>query len=151
MKHDTTHEASGVAVVDDPRQWSALLDIEESRCLDQGFQAGIIAINIRRDDDSVVDARDPLELASRARAVITDSMGWTDRACRVSDHEFGMLVIPLRGYRELRERAIRVNQAMHDAGLDVRVGYAVRNDQTGLAGAAARADAAAANPHQRPS
>ena len=135
------HRSDTSAVID----WADLLVGEERRCRHQGFRAGVVSINLSF-DDGVIDARDHDELRERVEIILQATLRWTDRYCVLAPDEFGALLIPLRSYGELRRLAQLLHRRLRTAGIHCRIGYAARNDHTGLAGAAARADAAAATP-----
>lgn len=153
MNHDETHEGTATDIERDHAAWPNLLADEETRCREQGFGAGVIAVNLSVNTGArgrVIDTRDLADLDNRTRAALDRCVGWTDRLCHLADHEYGLLVIPVEDSGALRERAVEVDTALREAGIGARVGFSLRNDHTGLAGAAARADAAAAAPRKRP-
>ena len=125
--------------------WATLLAAEEERCRTQGFRAGIVSINLSG-GAGVIDTRDSAELHRRVGAILRDTLRWTDRHRVLDRDEIGILLIPLSSYGQLRQLSQLLHRRLRDAGIHCRVGYAARNEQTGLTGAAARADAAAATP-----
>jgi len=122
--------------------WAQLLEDEERHVEKQNFGAGVLVINfggelLRHIDD---DTRALTEAA--VLAIIDRHLGWTDRTELLTAGRLGVVIVPIDGALTLSRRARELHRDLRECGLDIDVAYSVRRRSGGLAGAAARADAA---------
>lgn len=115
--------------------WRTLLDEETPRLDAFGLASGIITVTI--DEELAL----PLSAATRVDNLLSHIVIGTDRAHRVARDTFGVLVTPLGGLVELREKADRIAQKLDDAGLSCTLGWAMRRFDEHLLDTSARADA----------
>ncbi len=118
----------------DPEAWSRMLDAEDQRCEELGLAAGIVSIDIG------VETRDRMQ---RVAATVMRRMKPTDRVCRLSEHELGILLIPRESLRDIELWAADMDHELRRNGMVCDIGFAPRRAD-GLHAASARADALAA-------
>ena len=134
--------------------WRHLLAQEDQRCVESGFGAGVLSISFGSSSGAEPDGQTVEQRMAEVLDVVLETVSFTDRVCMLSATEIAVLIIPLPDVHEAELRAIAVDVALRDAGIDAGIGWAVRRP-IGVMGdrplqvAAARADANAATAHGR--
>ncbi len=136
------------------QSWRHLLAQEDERCVESGFSAGVLSISFGSSRGVEIDGLTADQRMAEVIDVVLDTVAFTDRVCMLSPTELAVLIIPLPDVHEAELRAIAVDVALRDAGIDAGIGWAVRRPLGSmgdgpLQAAAARADANAATAHGR--
>ncbi len=120
--------------VGDLASWRALIEDEDHRCHELGLLAAVVSVDV---------GVNTLERLQRVESILLVHLRKTDRICRLSDHEIGVLLIPLTEIKDAEHWSAEIDRALRDSGMLCDIGFALRRED-GLLAAAARADAAAA-------
>ncbi len=122
--------------------WAQLLENEERHVARQGFGAGVLVVNFGGELLRHIDEDTRALTEAAVLAIIDRHLGWTDRTEMITAGRLGVVAVPIDGALALSRRARELHRDLRECGLDVDVAYSVRRRSGGLAGAAARADAA---------
>lgn len=124
------------------RLWDRLLVSEEERCRRHGTEATIVVVDVdglkEINDEAGHAAGD--ELLRRAARALRDLTRAPDVVTRTGGDEFATIAVDCGG-AEAPGVVERLRAALVERGVPASVGYAVRTDVEGLAGAWAHADA----------
>jgi hypothetical protein len=140
--HRSTADAAGAApspappappwrVQRDLDAWKQELRAEDARLDEVRVAAALVTVGLVR----------PTDLA-RALPVLEDTLRPTDRLGMLCEDEISVLLAPLAGIHEAQHLVQTIDAALGAAGVDVHVGWAMRQPGHGLFHALARADAA---------
>jgi hypothetical protein len=111
--------------------WKQFLRAEDNRLAEVRVAAALVTVGLVR----------PADLG-RAIPVLERTLRPTDRIGMLCEDELSVLLAPLAGIHEAQHLVQVVASALDAAGVDVHVGWAMRQSGHGLFHALARADAA---------
>lgn len=123
------------------RGWRRLLTMEEQRCQDEHTTAGVVVADLDRlkqtNDSQGHNAGDAL-IRAAARA-LDGAVRASDVVARLGGDEFVVLVLDV-GPIELARQAVRIEQALREAGVAATLGYSWRGPDRNLGEAYREAD-----------